>query len=383
MSGQPNPSSPSALLCVALCLGLSASVSASGLDAEQNASGLGVSYAGASAVADNASVLHYNPAGLTLLQGVQFSLGATGRLHRYQFNDRGSSNINGDESRQAGKWQTLPHTYLAWAIAKDWSVGLGLSSPYSLKLDYGNDWLGRSVVTKAELDSLNFNPTLAYRVSDRLSLGAGLNYQKIRLKVAREGEQDSDADSDFGWNAGLLYTLSPAMRLGLAYRSGMEYRFDTPSLLDTFPGVNARGRFTTPDVFSFSVWQQVNDRWEAMGDFSYSLWQALDDYDEDGWRFAWGAAYAWDNQWKTKFGLAYDRSPISTSERLAILPDTHRLWFSIGAQYQFGKASALDFGYAYQSMKNPRLDNNIGSTTLRGNYDASGHILGIQYSQGF
>jgi len=381
MPAQLNPTFRFLLLFVALCL--PASVDASGLDAEQNASGLGVSYAGAAAVADNASVLRYNPAGLTLLEGIQVSLGATGRLHRYDFNDRNSYGLTGDEGKQAGQWQILPHAYFSWAVSDNWSVGLGVFSPYSLDLDYGNDWLGRSAIIETKLDSLNFNPTLAYRASDRLSLGLGLDYQKIRLKVAQEGIRDSDSDSDFGWNAGALVTLSPAMRLGFSYRSGMEYRFDASPTLSAFPGVNARGRFRTPEVFSFSVWQQVTERWEAMGDFSYSHWKSLADYDRNSWRLAWGAAYTWDNQWKTKFGLAYDRSPISNSQRLALLPDAHRVWFSLGAQYQFGKASALDFGYAYQWVKKPRLDNNLGAAHLRGKYDASGHILGIQYSQGF
>jgi len=381
MAAQLNPPSLSLLALVVLCL--SAPVGASDLDAEQNASGLGVSYAGAAAVADNASVLHYNPAGLTLLEGAQFTLGATGRLHRYDFNDRGSYGLTGDEGRQAGQWQTLPNAYFSWAVSDNWSVGLGISSPYSLDLDYGEDWLGRSAIIETELDSLNFNPTIAYRVSDRLSLGLGLDYQKIRLKVAQAGGRDSDSDSDLGWNAGALVTLSPAMRLGFTYRSGMKYRFDSPSVLSAFPGVNVRGRFRTPDVYAFSVWQQVTDRWEAMGDFSYSRWKSLDDYDRNSWRLAWGAAYTWDNQWKTKFGLAYDRSPISNSQRLALLPDAHRIWFSLGAQYRFGKASAFDFGYAYQWVKKPRLDNDLGTAHLRGKYDASGHILGIQYSQGF
>ena len=60
---------------------------------EQNASGLGNAYAGSAAVADNASTVFFNPAGLTQLSGVQFSAGVTGVGPRYEFRDNGSSGI--------------------------------------------------------------------------------------------------------------------------------------------------------------------------------------------------------------------------------------------------------------------------------------------------
>jgi|GEM_PF-6928195 len=375
MPAQLKPS----LLLLLMTLALAAPANASGLDAGKNASGLGVAYAGAAAVADNASVLRYNPAGLTLLEGTLFSPVATGRRHRYSFNDRESAGLAGDESGQAGQRQTLPHAYLAWPISDAWSLGLGIYSPYSLDPGYNDNWLGRNQFVRTEFDSLNFNPAIAYRVSDRLSLGFGLDYRKIRLKVAQEGARDSD--SAWGWDAGAILTLSPSMRLGLAYQSGMKYC--SPALPSAFPGVNDYGRFRTPGVLSFSVWQQISENWEAMGDFSYARWRSMDEYDRDSWRLSWGAAYAWNNHWKTRFGLAYDRSPITDSQRLALLPNSHRLWFSLGAQYRFGKASALDFGYAYQWAKKPRLDYDSGGPRLRGDYNTNGHILGIQYSQGF
>jgi long-chain fatty acid transport protein len=350
---------------------------------EQNASGLGVSYAGAAAVADNASTVYYNPAGLTQLSGAQISLGLVGAQHRYEFDDDGSIGLTGGEGGQAGQWRVLPNAYFAWAVNPDWSVGLGVSSPYSLDIDYDNDWLGRNAGTKARITSLNINPAVAYRLSDKVSLGFGLDYQTLKLKTGVAGISDSDSDSDLGWNAGALFTLSPAMRVGVAYRSGMKFKLDANSpTLGAFPGVNRHGRLETPSTFSLSVWQQVNEKWEAMGDISYANWDSLDGYDHDSWRLSWGAAYTYNERWKSKFGIAYDRSPVRTSERSVLLPDAHRIWFSLGGQYRFARYSALDFGYAYQWVKKPHLNDALGSG-LRGDYDASGHIVGVQYTQGF
>lgn len=360
--------------------------SASGFQSvEQNASGLGVSYAGAAAVADNASTVYYNPAGLTGLPGVQISVGLVGALQRYEFDDDGSIGLTGGEGGQAGQWRSLPNAYFSWAATPDLAFGLGVSSPYSLDLEYDRDWLGQGIGTRARITSVNINPAIAYRLSDKVSLGFGLDYQTLKLKTAFAGASDSDSDSDLGWNAGALFTLSPAMRVGVAYRSGMKFRLDASSpTLGAFPGVNQHGRFETPDTFSLSVWQQVSDKWEAMGDISYTRWKSLDDYEHDSWRLAWGAAYTYNERWKSKFGLAYDRSPVRTSDRSVLLPDAHRLWFSLGGQYRFSQYAALDFGYAYQRVKTSRVNETLGGgLRLRGDYDASGHIIGVQYTQGF
>ncbi|MDR1349879.1 MAG: OmpP1/FadL family transporter [Zoogloeaceae bacterium] len=365
---------------------LSPSVHAGGFMAvEQNASGLGVAYAGAAASADNAGTLYYNPAGLTQLPGAQLSVGLVGAQSRYEFDDDGSVGLVGGEGGQAGQWRGLPHVYASWAVNADWSLGLGVSSPYSLDTEYDDDWLGRNTGVSARLSSLNINPALAYRISDRVSVGLGLNYQQIRLKTALNAMRDSDTDSAWGWNVGALFTLSPEMRLGLAYRSGMDYRLDAnASALQAFPGVDGRGRFKTPDVFSLSVWQQVSERWEAMGDISWANWDRVEGYDHDSWRLSWGAAYTYNEHWKSKFGIAYDRSPIRTAERGVLLADAHRLWLAIGGQYRFGKYATLDFGYAYQRAREARLDQAQGAgLRLKGNYDASGHVIGVQYNQGF
>jgi long-chain fatty acid transport protein len=375
------------LSCTLVCaLLLPQSVRANGfLAVEENASGLGVAYAGAAASADNVGSLYYNPAGLTQFPGAQLSVGLVGVQNRYEFDDDGSIGMTGGEGGQAGQWRALPHVYTSWALKEDMVLGLGISSPYSLDIEYDNDWMGGGQGVRARLSSLNVNPALAYRISDRVSVGLGLNYQQIRLKSALATTRDSDTDGAWGWNAGALFALSPEMRLGLAYRSGMEYRLEAnaASALQAFPGVDARGRFKTPDVYSLSVWQQVSERWEAMGDISWVNWDRVDGYEHGGWRLSWGAAYAYSERWKSRFGIAYDRSPIRTAERSVLLPEAHRLWLAVGGQYRFGRYATLDFGYAYQRAREARIDQARGALRLRGDYDGSGHVIGVQYNQGF
>ncbi|MDR2165494.1 MAG: OmpP1/FadL family transporter [Zoogloeaceae bacterium] len=345
---------------------------------EQNASGLGVAYAGSAAVADNASTLHYNPAGMTLLPERQISLGLAGTRHEYAFDDRGST-TTGRDGGDAGHWRMQPNAYLSWAVHPDWVTGLGISSPFSFHTDYDNDWRGRQFALETRLRAWNLNPSVAYKLSGQISLGFGIDYQKLKLEANWADQHRSDTDAAWGWNAGVLFALSPAMRVGVAYRSAMTFDLDPAFPLQ---GIDHDGKLKTPGVFTVSVWQQITDRWEAMGDISHTRWKTVDGYSENGWRFAWGAAYTHNPGWKTKFGIAYEHGPLR-HDRTVALPDHHRLWLSLGGQYRLAKG-ALDFGYAYQWVKTPDVDQSQDNgLRLRGDYDASGHVLGVQYTLDF
>lgn len=381
----------------ALLLAFSGAVAAAGFQAlEQNASGLGVSYAGSAAVADNASTIYYNPAGMTRLSGVNVSVGWAGEGQSNHFKNNGTGvtgtlTLSGGNGGDGGDWNSLPNGYLSWQVANDWVVGVGISRPYALSTEYDNSWVGRYNAVNSEITSVNVNPSVAWKVSDRVSLGLGLNYQKLNLSFSNynaAGLQTVRADDTAGgWNAGALFTLSPSMRLGVAYRSGMDFRLTGDRSL----------RLDTPGTFTLSVWQQVSDRWEAMGDLSFSNWGRFDrlalgtteSYNfENSWRLAWGAAYKANEAWKVKFGFAFERSPVTDGDRTARIPESNRLWLSLGGQWRPSPKSALDFGYAYLYQKSAPVNNlqNFGggnTATLRGRFDNSGHVLGIQYSQGF
>lgn len=334
---------------------------------EQNASGIGSAHAGSAAVADNASTIYYNPAGMTLLPERQVSLGMAGLRPSFKFEDGG-----GD----AGQWVSLPNAYLSWQMAPQWFAGLGVSSPFRMATEYDGNWAGRALALKTDIKTTNFNPSVAYRLNDKVSLGFGLNYQRLNVELTRLGESFKADDSAWGWNAGGLFTLSPAMRVGVSYRSALSY-----SLKD---GAAARG-LKMPDIFILSVWQQVSDRWEAMGDLSYTHWNTGENLSAVGfnyhnsWRFAWGAAYKTSEAWKTKFGIAYERGPSADGEASIRLPENNRLSLSLGGQWKPMRGAAVDVGYAYQYQQDPSVDQGV----LRGHYNVSGHVLGIQYSQGF
>lgn len=353
-------------LSVALVTLFSGAVSAAGYQAlESSASGVATSYAGSAAVTDNASVGFYNPAGLTQLSGIQVSTGVVGLKANVE-NSLGGGN--------AGESQLRPNLYLAMQLTPDWAFGLGVARPSGVQIEYDAGWAGAATALKTDIQTVNVSPAVAYRLNDKVSLGFGLNYQKLDAELTAAGSSLIGDDSAWGWNAGALFTLSPAMKVGVAYRSGYNH---------TLPG---NASLKLPGTLTLSVWQQVSDRWEAMGDLSFSNANRIGqsaaaftggaDYN-NAWRLAWGAAYKQSEQLKLKFGFAYDKSATRNGNLSLRAPEANAFWLSAGLQWNAGRAGKVDLGYAYKFSREAEAVN------AGGRYDTSGHLLGLQYSAGF
>ena len=244
------------LLPLLLAATFAPAASAAGLQLwQQSASGLGVGYAGSAAVADDAGTVYYNPAGMTRLPGIQVSFGGTGTWPTYDFSGAGGK-VDGGATLGTG------NGFVTWRATDALALGFGVSQPFGLKTSYPGNWTGAPQAIRSDMQTVNYNPSLAYRVSDKVSLGVGVSYQTLDVDMTRSvGPYLSyqSSSSAWGWNAGALVELSPAMRVGVSYRSSMSQDLD-----------NGGASVKLPDVGILSVWQQVSDRWEAMGDLSYT-----------------------------------------------------------------------------------------------------------------
>lgn len=391
---------------------------------EQNGSGLGNAYAGSAAVAENASTIYFNPAGMTQLKGSEVSIGMSAVGTSFKFSDHGSSagllggTGNGSD---AGGWGYVPNGYFSTAVSKHLSVGVGLGAPYGLKTEYTSPWLGAAQSTRFDVKTYNINPSVAYRVNDMVSLGAGLSWQRLMAEyvrlvavntatnVASPLKLTMDGNSG-GWNVGALFNLSPSAKLGLSYRSAISYDIkgnievsgpSAPTNAALSGGANAS--LKVPDVFIVSGTQQLSDKWQLLEDLSWTGWsnipkldvlrtsgalaQTLDTDFRDTWRVAVGATYQYKESTKLKFGMAYDQTPVrNDSTRMVSLPDNDRTWLSFGSQWMPTKGTTLDLGITYLFIPDAGIDNNQaaqGRGRITGNYTNSAWILGAQYSHAF
>src|SRR5580765_6556732 len=151
---------------------------------EQSASGLGNSYAGGAATTDDASVIFYNPAGMSLLPGgMQISAGLALINLSAKFSDSGSvaagGRTLGGSGGEAGGLSAVPNAYFAMDVAPNWKVGVGVSVPFGLKTEYDPTWMGRFQAIKSDISTLNLNPSVSYKLNDTVSLGFGVDYQSI------------------------------------------------------------------------------------------------------------------------------------------------------------------------------------------------------------
>lgn len=406
---------------------------------EQNASGLSNAYAGSAAVADNASTIFFNPAGMTKLQAREFSVGVDAVRPTFKFSDRGSSTgVLTGTGGDAGSWAFIPNAYLSWALNKDLYVGVGMSGPFGLVTEYDEPWVGAAHALKFEIQTINVNPSIAYRVNDVVAVGLGLNWQRMDAEYKRtvgifdvpvaglgpvprplsSSTVTFDADDDtWGWNIGALFTLSETTRVGVSYRSKIKHTLSGSlkvkggdPVLNGASSSDAEADVELPDTFILSVKQQLNNRWEMLGDVSWTGWSSIGDINivrtsgplngataqtleadfRDTWRIALGANYLLNDDWTLKFGVAYDQTPVrDPSTRLVSLPDNNRTWLTVGAQWKVAPESKLDFGLAYLHIPESKVDNDQGaaSAPLRGRvtgvYDARVWILGAQYSMAF
>ena len=406
-------------LLPALIMGLFSSyASAAGFQLiEQNASGLGNAYAGSAAVAENASTIFYNPAGMTQLKDREFSGGLAAIGTSFKFTDKGSNvgflgtTGNGGDG---GGWGFVPNAYMSWALNKDLYVGVGVGAPFGLKTEYSNPWVGAAQSTSFDIKTYNINPSIAYRVNDKFSIGAGVSLQRLSAEYMRVAAVVSPTfaatpvkltlgDDAWGWNLGGLWTLSPATKVGVSYRSAISYDL-TGNIVTPASNTAAKTSLKLPDTFILSGTHQMSDKWQMLGDVSWTGWssipkldvlvastgalaQSLDTNFRDTWRVAVGANYQYTETVKLKFGVAYDQTPVKGPDsRLVSLPDNDRTWLSAGAQWALSKGSTLDFGVTYLYLKDADINNNqsgFNRGIVTGTYNDSAWLLGLQYSVAF
>lgn len=390
--------------------------------AEQSGSGLGNSYAGAAAIAEDASTIYFNPAGMTYIEGTQ----AAGALHLIKpsakFNNDGNSvqatgRPLGSEGGDAGDLAFVPNFYFMTPITDNVKLGLGVNVPFGLKTEYDKDWLGRFQGIKSELKTININPSLAFKVNDQLSLGFGVSAMWIQaeltsavnLGVVERSSTVKGDDWGFGYNLGAIYQATTDTRFGLAYRSKIDQHLKGDVKFSVSNGPTPNGDVnadvTLPETLSLSVFSKLNNTWDVMADATWTRWSrfqelaivrdsgALLTRTPENWdnamRYSLGVNYHYTDTIKLRAGLAYDQSPVSDRFRTTRIPDNDRTWLSVGAGWQATPSTKFDVGYAHIIIDDAEIDDNqtttlpLGKGRVSGDYDTSVDILSMQVTHNF
>ena len=385
--------SAAALVLTGAALAVSTAYAAGFQLTEQSSLGLGRAYAGAGIVGDDLSAVHYNPAGMTLLEGTRVQAGFTWIALNADIDGVAGQSENGRL-----KGQAIPTGYVTHQVNDNLWLGFAMSVPYGMGTEYGKDWWGADRGTNAKIYTFDMNPNIAWKVNDLISVGAGVSvqYAKADLGMGMMGMANGeiDADSwDWGFNLGIMLSPTDTMRFGLSYRSSIKHNAEgdftisgqLPSRLG-FDGLTFASKATveTPDtVMLTGTWEATPDlrlsgliRWANWSNFDVltiensipsmiggvglpvhgmtipvsSILGKVDVQNnwQDTWLFSVGADYRINDAFTVRGGIAYETSPIDDeTTRMAVIPDTDRLWLSLGATYHFNKQLQFDMGATY------------------------------------
>ena len=291
-----------------------------------------------------------------------------------------------------------------------------------------------------------------------------VNGQIAQMGQSGNGAADGHAkvkgdDWGFGYNLAWMWDINDAVRVGVNYRSKVTHNlkghaewyledgaFNNPYLgSDIKKSIRGRGyasketasvKIVTPESLSLHGMWKVDPKWNLFADATWTRHsrfnQAILNYEnmktvlpsmrgdqdqnkagsqsnktvlnpnwKNTWKFGVGASYQITEPLQLRFGLAYDQSPVRSSEyRMSTLPDNDRIWFSLGGKYDFNKHHSVNVAYSYIYIKDADAHVNgygtdkvawgAGSsasvsskTNGSAKFDSNAHILGVQYTYRF
>ena len=366
---------------------------------ELGTSDLGFAAAGTAARAEDASTVYANPAGMTRLPGNQLTVGAQALYGNAEYRLNPSSRLSGSNPGNVIGWAPGGSLFYSHSIDDRLKLGVAVYSNYGLGEKFGSSWAGRNVVDQTALVAATIQPTIAYRVNDKWSLGAGLqaNYGYVMLQrvqavgVVAAGTKRKQTDSDWAYSGrlGVLYEPSKSTRVGLVYNSQADLNFNVNTAVTLPDPVSGMPRTHSlpfgadtymPQQVMGSVYQRLSDRWAMMGNIGWQNWSKFGDNTvelggrtapekigyQDTWHIAYGMQYTLSEQTKINTGFAYDTSMYKNQHNTSfVIPNADTWRFGAGVQHALSAKSDIGFAAEYVTSGS----SSDPSTVIGGKYD--------------
>lgn len=435
---------PLGLLVKAALVGAAATMpslaSAAGFSlTEQSVTGLGRAFAGGAALAEDATTIYYNPAGLTrlnerseLIAGASLiRLGAD--FDKTTAIDAIGQPLSGGEGGDVGKLGGVPILYYTKPLNDRTVFGIGFNAPFGLATTYEPDSIFRYQAMYSSVQITQINPSLGYDFGNGLSLGIGFDLQHMRAKLSNmvdygavcfgnvdpvtcsalglfpqghDGYAEIEGDGiGYGWNFGIHFEHEDT-RLGIAYRTRVSHELEGDARFENVPAIFAtqglfqdgaiQADFTTPELFSLSIAKDFASTWTVAFDVTRTGWDTFRElrvrFDnpaqpdtvqpenwKDSYRYSLGVDWRMNDAWTFRVGTSLDMSPVTDDFRTARLPDHDRRWLALGATWRMSETMQLDAGYAHLFLDDSIPFDQTGSMQDRivGTYEADADIFGV------
>lgn len=360
------------------------------LDQSASATAQGTAFA---AQADDPSALHFNPAAMTQLPGIQMSVGTLLVGGSIDFTPNAGPMVEGDFGSAIANppptslYITANLGDLGFSAFKQFTIGMGVNSPFGNLTDYPRSSTLAQVLASSASPILDFKPTIAYRHNDILAVGFGIDiytfsslvgeghteFQQIAgadlvatgLASAGDSIELNGTDTALGFNLSLLWTplrnanRQPIVNVALVYRSHVELELEGQFINQTTGAtLDASAALDLPQILTtgVAVWPIRNTQreWKVEFDFDYADWTSKKNLDitlsnglvlpkPRNWRpayiFMLGSEYKLLNpvqlpNWDVAFrgGYVFSESPVPETTFKPDVPDSnyHAISFGLG-----------------------------------------------------
>lgn len=380
----------------------------------------GDALAGAAAASDDVTAQFMNPATLTSLSQNQVYIGASEIMPHVRVSDESAThtvNIPGlpisgisapvlgtTSQNSVSKSAFVPDGYFGWRFNERLVGGVTLAAPFGLTTKYYDNSVLRFAAIYSSVKSIDIVPALAYKIDDQWSVGIGFQAQYMKAGFTNfDGGYTGDPAIDaliaatnptnlkgsswgYGYTLGALYNLNPCTRFGVGYRSGISEVLRGHGEQYTLPGgvvpapspdflfngeTTVKAGIRTPAVLTMSAAQDIYN-WTVKASAQLNFWNTFNHLSiympdafatnttiETKWENAWlgslGVDYRYTPAWTFRGGVAYDETP-TTSYRDPRIPDTDRVWLTVGASYNLNRHFSVDGAYEHIFMINQTVN---------------------------
>jgi len=421
-----------AILALGLMVLPAERLSAAGF-AIENQGARAMGFAGAYiAQAADPSAIYWNAAGVAFLKRTQIYVSGGLGSFGTDFTAEGPFPPAGTIEQTERRFTVLPSLYFTQQVSDNLVLGLGYYVPFGYESQWkGPDtFSGRYICVDCEIRSWSLNPTLAYRIEDRLAVGLGLDVRFSRFSHQQRLQAepnpfpaptdvaeltiDGATDTGVGFNVGLLASPSESVSIGLTYRHKVTAEYDgTADFSQILTGETAVDdavraslpprqpvvvQHAFPSSFGGGIAYKARD-WTLEADVVWTFWSSFDTVTlvypsgegpstttlpqtyENTIAGRLGFEYLITETWAVRGGYSYDHSPQPTETLSPFLHDEDRHGFGLGGTYRYENLR-LDLFGRYLLFRN-RPTQGLNRYQYEGMYESSSFQLGVAVGYSF